>query len=76
MATSFDTCRDELISTACRFVAESGDTSSFDAASWVDKWLNETVPALGTNPREHILAGRDCDVLTTLLLRMQSGSFS
>jgi len=78
MATSFafDACRDELISTASRIVAESGDLTSFDPASWVDKWLSEPLPALGTTPQDYILAGHDCKFLVNLLLRTQSGSYS
>ena len=76
MVTSFNACRAELISTARRIMAESGDSSNFDAASWADKWLAEPLPALGATPRDYILAGHDCDLLVNLLLRAQSGSFS
>lgn len=76
MTTSIDVCREKLISITRRIISESGNPMGFDAASWVDKWLDELVPALGTTPREYILAGHDCEVLVNLLRQMQSGSFS
>lgn len=76
MATSFQGCRELLISTARRMVAESGDPASFDAELWIDRWLSESLPALGTTPGQYISAGHDCGLLVKLLQRTQSGSFS
>jgi hypothetical protein len=76
VAARLDICREELLSIARSIVAESGSLDGFDAAAWLDRWLNEPLPALGTTPNEHILAGRDCEVIAGLLRRMQSGSFS
>lgn len=76
MAASFEACRDLLISTARRMIAESGNPDSFDAELWVDKWLAEPLPALGTTPRDYIIAGHDCEGLVEILQRTQSRSFS
>ncbi len=75
MTTELDSCREELISVANRVVCESGNPADFDAASWVDNWLKEPLPAIGTTPYEYLLAGNGCEFLTRLLLRAQSGSF-
>lgn len=75
MTAELDTCRTELISVANRIVGESGNPSDFDAASWVDQWLKEPLPAIGTTPYEYLLAGNSCDFLIRLLLQAQSGSY-
>lgn len=75
MVTSFYMCRSKLIETVRRIVAESGNQENFDAASWVDRWLDEPLPALGEVPRDYLLAGNDCDRLINLLLQAQSGSY-
>lgn len=75
MVTSFDMCRSKLIETVRRIVAESGNPENFDAASWVDRWLAEPLPALGEVPRGYLLAGNNCDRLINLLLRAQLGSY-
>lgn len=76
MATELDACRERLISVVSSIIAQSGSLEDFDPASWVDRWLCEPLPALGTTPREYILAGRDCEVVLSLLRQAQSGSFS
>lgn len=76
MTAEFDVCREELISLARRLVSESGNFAEFDASSWIDNWLNEPLPALGSSPSEYIRAGHSCKTLKDLLRRMQSGSFS
>ena len=76
MTAELDICRTELISVAKRIVGESGNPERFDAVSWVDQWLKEPLPAIGTIPYEYLLAGNSCDFLVRLLLRAQSGSFS
>lgn len=62
MAARLDICREGLLSIARSIVAESGSPDGFDAVAWLDRWLNEPLPALGTTPTEHILAGRDCEI--------------
>lgn len=47
MTTELDICREELIALARRVVDEGGSSAGFDAISWVDKWLEEPLPALG-----------------------------
>lgn len=76
MATPLEACRDRLVSTVHRIVAESGNPSGSDSVTWADRWLAEPVPALGTTPRDSIHEGHDREVLVDLLLRMQSGAFS
>ena len=75
MTAELDICRTELISIANRIVRESGNLEDFDAASWVDQWLKEPLPAIGTTPYEYLLAGNSCDFLIRLLLQAQSGSY-
>lgn len=75
MIDSFDTCRSKLIATIRRIVAQSGNQTIFDAASWVDQWVTEILPALGVTPRDYILAGNDCELLVKLMLQAQSSSF-
>lgn len=76
MTTELDICRERLVVVARRIVSESGSSPDFDAVSWVDKWLNEPLPALGTTPCDYILTGHSCEVLESLLLRAQSGAYS
>ena len=75
MIASFDICRSTLIDTVEEIVAQSGTSTNFDAASWVDQWLTELLPALGATPRDYILAGKDCELLVKLLLQAQSSSY-
>jgi|GEM_PF-2006265 len=76
MATSFEACRVELISTVRNMLAGSGNADRFDVELWVDRWLVEYLPALGTTPKDYIFAGHDGVLLVELLQRTQSGSFS
>ena len=76
MTTPFNACRNKIITTVYRTVVDGAQSVNFDAQSWADTWLNEPLRAIGTTPREYILAGHDCEVLVNLLLRMESGSFS
>jgi len=76
MSTSFEVCRDLLISTVRHMVAESGSPDGFNAELWIDRWLAESLPALGTPPKDYLSAGNDCGLLVKLLQRTQSGSFS
>jgi hypothetical protein len=46
VTTELDICRERLIVVAHRIVSKSGSLPDFDAVSWVDKWLNEPLPAL------------------------------
>ena len=75
MIASFDMCRSTLIDTVEKIVVQSGNSANFDAASWVDQWVTELLPALGETPWDHIQAGKDCELLARLLLQAQSGSY-
>lgn len=75
MVDSFDVCRSMLIATVDQIVAQSGNPTNFDAASWIDRWVTELLPALGVTPRDYILAGNECELLVKLLLQAQSSSF-
>lgn len=60
-----------------RMVAESGAPTGFDAWSWLDHWLMGVVPALGDRrPLDVLNEPGGLDVVSSLLLRTQSGAFS
>lgn len=75
MTDSFDVCRSKLVATVDRLIAQSGNSTNFDAESWVDQWVTELLPALGATPRDYVLAGNDCELLVKLMLQAQSSSF-
>lgn len=75
MIATFDICRSTLIDTVEKIVAQSGNSANFDAASWVDQWVTELLPALGEAPRDYLQAGKNCELLVKLLLQAQSGSY-
>ncbi|WP_298824255.1 MbcA/ParS/Xre antitoxin family protein [uncultured Piscinibacter sp.] len=60
-----------------RVVDESGDPAGFDALAWTRQWINEPVPALGgACPAELMGTAEGRAVVETLVMRMQSGSYS
>ena len=67
----------ELNMVVQRIVIESVDPKGFDARSWLDNWLAETVPALGDRrPLDVLKEPGGLDVVRDLLLRVQSGAYS
>ena len=60
-----------------RMVNESGETTGFDARSWLDHWLTGVVPALGDRrPLDVLNEPGGLEVLRSLLLQAQYGAFS
>jgi len=60
-----------------RMVNEAGDPSGFDARSWLDHWLMEEIPALGNRrPLDVLFESNGLEVVSSLLLRAQSGAYS
>jgi len=77
MAIPFDECRANIIATAQRIVAESGESEDFDAETWADLWMTQPLPAVGgMTPKQYLAAGQPCDRLIDVLLQMQSGAFA
>lgn len=68
---------DQLVQVVQEIVRDSSDAQDFDAQSWLEKWLQEPVPALGNvTPRKFLDLPEGFDRVRTLLRRMQSGSYS
>lgn len=68
---------DRLVQLVQEIVRGSSDVQDFDAQSWLEKWLQEPVPALGNvTPREFLDVPEGFDRVCMLLRRMQSGSYS
>lgn len=60
-----------------KMVNEAGDPSGFDVRSWLDHLLMEEVRALGNRrPLDVLLEPNGVEMLSSLLLRAQSGAFS
>ena len=56
---------------------QSGNTAGFDAAKWLAKWVNEELPALGgKKPAEFLDTAEGQELVSVLLQRMQSGTYS
>lgn len=68
---------DRLRSEVERIVAESGTAHHFDAASWLQDWLMQEIPALGGRTPDSILAEPNgLESVLAHLQRMQSGAYS
>ncbi len=58
-------------------VEESGDSTGFDAASWISRWLNEPLPALGGAKPIDLLDTMEGQALVSrTLAQIQSGAFA
>lgn len=66
-----------LVGQVQEMVAESGDPDGFAAASWVARWLQCSLPALdGRCPAEFMDTADGQSLVSTLMARMQSGTYS
>ncbi|MCV2357037.1 MbcA/ParS/Xre antitoxin family protein [Paucibacter sp. B2R-40] len=66
-----------LVGQVQQMVAESGDQEGFDAAAWVEQWLESPLPALGGRKPATFMDTTDGQALVaTLLARMQTGAYS
>lgn len=69
--------RSELLSLVKVMVLQSAQAHTFDADHWLSDWLKSSVPALGNRcPTEFFDTSEGRELVRTLLIRMQSGSFS
>lgn len=60
-----------------RMVNEAGEPCGFAARSWLDHWLIGEVRALGNRrPLDVLFEHNGLDVVSSFLLRAQSGAFS
>lgn len=67
----------ELVQQVERMVRESGDPTGFDAAEWVNCWINSQVPALGfKTPASYMVTAEGQELVSNLLARSQSGAYS
>lgn len=58
-------------------VEQSGDTTGFDAAKWVARWMEEPSPALGGNrPAAYMDNVEGQELVFNLVARMQSGAYA
>lgn len=65
-----------LIGQVQAMVEESGDPEGFDAALWVARWLERPLPALGRCPAEFMDTHDGQRLVSDLVARMQSGTYS
>ena len=66
-----------LVGQVEEMVAESGDSTGFDAAAWVAQWLQSPLPALGGKPPAEFMDTADGQALvSTLMARMQTGAYA
>ncbi|MFM7235414.1 MAG: antitoxin Xre/MbcA/ParS toxin-binding domain-containing protein [Cyanobium sp.] len=68
--------RDRLIQQVEQLLRESGQTEPFDAAAWIDRWLQRPNHALGGAAPELYLATPDGEALLSRLIgAMAAGSY-
>ncbi len=66
-----------LVGQVLVMVEESGDASGFDAAKWVADWLDRPNPGLGGRlPGEYMDTAEGQELVSNLLLKMQSGAYA
>lgn len=67
----------DLIALVEKIVRESGNPVSFDAKEWVIRWLGSPHHALGGRlPKTFLNTPEGKELVVSLILRIQSGSFS
>lgn len=72
-----DLFRSQLLRLVEAMMAQSRQAHTFDATQWLSDWLKSPVPALGNRcPNEFLDTSEGCDLVRTLLIRMESGAFS
>ncbi len=66
-----------LVGQVQEMVAESGDPAGFDAASWVARWLQRPLPALGGKlPADFMDTADGQSLVSTMVARMQTGAYA
>lgn len=59
-----------------RIVEESGNSTGFDVQGWLDRWMTEEVPALGSRrPADLLKEPGGFERVRTVLMGMQSGAY-
>jgi len=59
-----------------RMVDESGTSTRFDARAWLERWMTEEVPALGSKrPIDVLKEPGGLERIQTILKGMQSGAY-
>ncbi|MBB6580073.1 uncharacterized protein (DUF2384 family) [Comamonas odontotermitis] len=75
-----DSARERLIELVHEIVTTYGDpeqAAQFDAAQWLDDWLNRPQPSLNmAKSADHILTEEGLAQVETLLKRMAVGAFA
>jgi uncharacterized protein (DUF2384 family) len=66
-----------LIAQVQTMVEESGNPNGFDAARWVQEWLQKPLPALGgKRPVEYMSTQEGRELVGRLLAMAQSGAYA
>ena len=66
-----------LVGQVQAMVEESGDIDGFDAATWVARWLEEPLPALGgRRPAELMDTPEGQSLVSNLVARLQTGAYA
>jgi uncharacterized protein (DUF2384 family) len=65
-----------LLAQVQSIVEQSGNPDGFDASSWLNRWLQTPLPALGSRPPIELL-GTPAGValVSSTIARMQSGAY-
>jgi hypothetical protein len=65
-----------LVAQVQTMVAESGTPEGFDAAKWVDRWIDRPLPALGGQRPTELMDTPDGRALVSnIVAGMQSGAY-
>jgi len=60
-----------------RMIQESGNGESFNASAWLKRWLSDPNPALNyATPNSYMGTTEGRDLVSALLMKMQSGGFA
>lgn len=67
----------QLVAEAMRMVQDSGDGDNFDAAAWLGRWIQQSVPALGNRPPAEFLdTGIGQQSVMRTLRQIESGAYA
>lgn len=67
----------DLLRLVERMIQESGNGESFNASAWLKRWLSDPNPALNyATPNSYIGTTEGRDLVSGLLMKMQSGAFA
>ncbi len=67
----------KLVGQVQLMVEQSGDPKGFEPAKWVANWLDRPLPALdGQCPADFMDTGEGQELISNLLMKMQSGAYT